>query len=103
MKQRRDNCRNDQGDNLNDDLMKVPCLEIDGLVLTQSVAIMEYLADRWLPRLILMMIMLMLMLMIKITCQRRKCHRGIISVWIRLDGSPGRVKYNDMVLIITMV
>ena len=26
--------------------MKVPCLEIDGLVLTQSVAIMEYLADR---------------------------------------------------------
>ena len=27
--------------------MKVPCLEIDGLVLTQSVAIMEYLADRW--------------------------------------------------------
>ena len=33
---------------LNDHLVKVPCLEIDGLVLTQSVAIMEYLADRWL-------------------------------------------------------
>ena len=27
--------------------IKVPCLVIDGLVLTQSVAIMEYLADMW--------------------------------------------------------
>ena len=90
---RRDNCKNDQGDHLNDDLTKVPCLEIDGLVLTQSVAIMEYLADRWLSRLIIMlmilivmtMLMLMLMLMMKITRQRRKWHRGIISVWMGLD------------------
>ena len=65
--------------------MKVPCLEIDGLVLTQSVAIMEYLADRWLSRLIIMLmiliVMLMLMLMMKITRQRRKWHR----VWMGLD------------------
>ena len=44
--------------------MKVPCLEIDGLVLTQSVAIMEYLADRWLSRLIIIIIILMTMLML---------------------------------------
>ena len=28
---------------------QVPSLEMDGLVLTQSVAIMEYIADRWDP------------------------------------------------------
>ena len=38
--------------------IKVPCLVIDGLVLTQSVAIMEYLADRW----VLMVMMIMTMM-----------------------------------------
>ena len=38
--------------------IKVPCLVIDGLVLTQSVAIMEYLADMW----VLMVMMIMTMM-----------------------------------------
>ena len=44
--------------------IKVPCLVIDGLVLTQSVAIMEYLADRWVLMVTVMTIMTMMVMMI---------------------------------------
>ena len=42
--------------------IKVPCLVIDGLVLTQSVAIMEYLADRWVLTVMKMTIMTMMVI-----------------------------------------
>ena len=55
-------------------MMKVPCLEIDGLVLTQSVAIMEYLADWWDPMIMMMtmeiIVMTMLMLMMILMMMR---------------------------------